>query len=173
MNLAWQEASNERSAAHEFVVAVPIGAAPHLKARVQDAKRVVAKNDVILEQIRRDAERNGTEVGAVKRKPKDQDVIKIASRSIHPAPQYNEFGPEKEALATWRFLSAHAHGQGWAANTTSQTVADPDSGIPRTMWNPDIEMAMQGVRIAWALLYAAFAQYDCRPSRNSPGVSVT
>src|SRR3546814_5921656 len=96
LNVAWQETTNERSAAHEYIICLSSSATPHLQARVRDAKGVGAKKDAILSAIRQDAERNGIDMSAVNRKPKDQDLIKIAARSIHPAPHYDEFGPEKE-----------------------------------------------------------------------------
>ncbi|UGQ43397.1 hypothetical protein [Rhodococcus aetherivorans] len=180
--VAYHETKNNRTAVREFVKDMPQrDATPeneHYNARrasaltkieqltseldaiVADAIRIGLGDDPNAERIKKD----------IKEKPFDTTIIGAAAALVAPHPNYADFGAKREILRIWRTMSAHAHGLSWAARM-SVVEATTDEGQPLSIWNPQGEDLLQGIHVAWDLLYGMMDRYielmGRRPDREA------
>ncbi|MFD6677652.1 hypothetical protein ACFWDA_25245 [Rhodococcus zopfii] len=168
--LAYHEAKNNRTAALELANnRAERDATPeneHYNARRASALAKIDELTAHLDAIVADAIQIG--VGdcpdadeiekRIKTKPSDTHVIGAAAALVKPQPYYDDFGAKSEILLRWRTLSAHAHGLSWAARM-SVVEATTSDGKPLSIWNPQGEDLLQGIQVAWDLLYGMTDRY--------------
>ncbi|MEU0506749.1 hypothetical protein [Nocardia sp. NPDC005998] len=134
--------------------------------RLAAVKRVIANYTSQIEKIETDAVnleiapgRSKDELKVISSKPSDTDIIREATKLISvDLDYYHEFGVAKEVLRIWRTMSAHAHGLSWAAELTATVTTEADGAI-LTTWNPQGEDLLQGIQVAWDLMYGATVRY--------------
>ncbi|MDI9943271.1 MULTISPECIES: hypothetical protein [unclassified Rhodococcus (in: high G+C Gram-positive bacteria)] len=161
LNLNRQQARNEKVAAEEMIgpdrPKTPENEA--YNTRTEGAKKAVQRMNETLQQIESDVARLKLEPTAITRQPRDNVLIEEAAELVSPTkPHYEDFGPVVEIRQKWRTLSAHAHGQAWAANLSARVETNPITGV-RTSWNPPAWLLDQGILIAMDLLEAATQRY--------------
>ncbi|MFD9550106.1 hypothetical protein ACFWBG_22115 [Nocardia salmonicida] len=166
--ITYYELKNARTAARELDgnprPETPENASYNL--RLKAASSVIRKYSEQLDKVQSDAIQNGIAKGTSKEelicitdKPSDTTTITEASKLISSdLSYYHDFGATKEVVRVWRTMSAHAHGLSWAAELTA-TIEVKSDGTSVMTWNPQGEDLLQGIQVAWDLLYGACKRY--------------
>ncbi|WP_157535293.1 hypothetical protein [Nocardia inohanensis] len=168
--VAYHEAKNNRTAARELVNdhaerdATPEN--EHYNARRDSALNKIKQLNAQLDAIVADAVRIGvgdsptaeTIKKHIKEKPTDTEIIGAAAALVAPHAYYADFGAKSEIVLRWRTMSAHAHGLSWAARM-SVVEATTGEGRQLSIWNPQGVDLLQGIQVAWDLVYGMTERY--------------
>ncbi|WP_213578547.1 hypothetical protein [Rhodococcus sp. USK13] len=167
LNLTYHELKNERTAARELVGQDKPDLPEHAvyNARHKSASAAVERLTARLEDVKMDAVRIGAAADMSKEallcvtdKPTDTSMIGEATKLVRAQEYYEDFGAKQEVVRVWRTMSAHAHGLSWAAEMTTARGTDAN-GREVTLWNPQGEDLLQGIQVAWDLLYGMAEKY--------------
>ncbi|WP_280301169.1 hypothetical protein [Nocardia abscessus] len=166
--ITYHELSNARTAAREldgeFKPKSPGNES--YNQRLAAAKRVIVRYSEQIAKVENDAidhkiisDRSEDSLKLIQRKPNDTTMVFEAAKLISPdLPYYHDFGATKEAVRVWRTMSAHAHGLSWAAELSANISVNKDGAIVTT-WNPQCEDLLQGIQVAWDIMYGVCARY--------------
>lgn len=115
----------------------------------------IARRTSRRDRVLADGQRLGLDAATIRRKPKDQRIVRDGGDRIPPDLLPGN-APGAYVLSEWRLLSSRAHGFHWAVKLASTGQPDPDDArfatydatIPIDRFLGSIRVAMIAVRVA-------------------------